>query len=321
MVDEAVERTPARRDGVVEGFEGQARLQMIGERPAHDLARIGVHDDGDVDERLAQSDIGNVGDPYLIDARGDKPARQIGDDLVTVPAHRRARDERLEAQAQEVVEPHQPAHPLGVDDDPFAPQLLGDAPVSVVAVLQGDALDRIAQIGVLAPRLVGSETAVIAGPRQLRDLAQMLNVMRSALAFALRLLVRAQALDERVESFAPCAGVSGESASASRKALRKKSRSSCWRPTMRSSSSMRAFALASSATGAEGPEASGGEPARAAPAPPPPPRARGQASGLACGSARLRLRAARPSATRTKACARSPAPSTPSPEPRQTLTA
>ena len=83
----------------------------------------------------------------------------------------------LKRRLKRLSEPHQPAHPLGVDDEPFAQQFPDDAPVAVVAVLQGDALNGVAQIGVLAPRLVRPETAIIAGPRKLRDPAQMLNLV------------------------------------------------------------------------------------------------------------------------------------------------
>ena len=53
MMDEAGRRI-ARRDRQVERRQGQARLQMIVERPADDLAREGVEDDGEIDKRLRQ---------------------------------------------------------------------------------------------------------------------------------------------------------------------------------------------------------------------------------------------------------------------------
>src|SRR5271155_3762252 len=55
----------------------QARLEMIGERPADHFAREGVEDDRQIDEVLGQPDIGDVGDPDLIEAARSKPARQV----------------------------------------------------------------------------------------------------------------------------------------------------------------------------------------------------------------------------------------------------
>ncbi len=78
---------------------------------------------------------------------------------------------------------------------------------------------------------------IIAGARNAAQPAQPLNV-RIVVGLALRLW-RAHRFDDRVEVGAmPLGGA----ASVSRKALRKKSRSTCWRPIVRSSSAMRAFA-------------------------------------------------------------------------------
>src|ERR1700728_5465141 len=104
-------------------------------------------------------------------------ARQIAHDLITMSAVRGARDKRLVAQAEEVIEPHQPAHPLGVDDETFAPQLLGDPAIAVEPIGQRDAMNRIANVGVVAPGLARREMAIIAGSRQPGELTQMLNFM------------------------------------------------------------------------------------------------------------------------------------------------
>jgi hypothetical protein len=138
--------------------------------------------------------------------------RQIAHDLITMSAVRGARDERLVAQAQEIIEPHQPTHPLGVDDESFALQLLGDPAIAVEAVGQCDAMDRIANVGVVALGFTRREMTIIAGPRQLCELTQMLNLMDRLLGrarrfvFALRLLRRAQIFDEREELVSPRAG-------------------------------------------------------------------------------------------------------------------
>ena len=139
-------------------------------------------------------------------------ARQIAHDLITMSAVRGARDERLVAQAQEIIEPHQPTHSLGVDDEAFALQLLSDPAIAVEAVGQCDAMDRIANVGVVALEFTRREMAIIAGPRQLCELTQMLNLMDRLLGrarrfvFALQLLRRAQIFDEREELVSPRAG-------------------------------------------------------------------------------------------------------------------
>ena len=121
-------------------------------------------------------------------------------------------DKRLVAQAQEIIEPHQPTHPLGVDDEPFARQLPGDPAIAVEPIRQRDAMDLIANVGIVALGFVRREMTIIAGSRQLRELTQMLNLVSRLLGrarrsvFALRLLRRAQTFDERVELLSPRAG-------------------------------------------------------------------------------------------------------------------
>ena len=134
MMDQVLQRAAARGDGLVERFERQAGLQMIGERPTHDFAGEGVHHHRQINEVLRQSDVGDVGDPDMIGRGEHGLSRQIAHDLITMSAVRGARNERLVAQAQEVIEPHQPANALGVDDEPFTLQLLGDPAIAVEPV-------------------------------------------------------------------------------------------------------------------------------------------------------------------------------------------
>jgi hypothetical protein len=56
VVDEASRRI-ARFDRLVERVLGQARREMVVERPSHPSAREGVDDDGEIDESLRQPDI------------------------------------------------------------------------------------------------------------------------------------------------------------------------------------------------------------------------------------------------------------------------
>jgi len=56
VMDEAGRRI-ARGERLVERVHGQARLEMVVERPSHHSAREGVDDDGEIDESLRQPDI------------------------------------------------------------------------------------------------------------------------------------------------------------------------------------------------------------------------------------------------------------------------
>ena len=106
---------------LVERRDGEPGLQMIVERPAHHLAREGVDHDGEIDEALGEPDVGDVGDPDLVDCGGDQPAREMGADREAVPAVGGARNEGLRPQREQVVLTHQPQHALGVEDQPLAP--------------------------------------------------------------------------------------------------------------------------------------------------------------------------------------------------------
>ncbi len=91
-----------------------------------------------------------------------------------------------------------------------------------MAVRQRDALDEIAQVGILAGRGMRAEMAIVAGARHLGEGAQAPDV-GVVLGKALR-LERDHFFDDRVEMGAPPFGLV---ASQSRKASRKKCRSAC----------------------------------------------------------------------------------------------
>ena len=97
MVDEAVERGIASQDRHVERFDGQACFEMAVERPANDLARERVDDHGQIDEVFGKPNVGDVGDPQLVEAAWPRPARQVGANDEAVTAVRRTRNERLGA--------------------------------------------------------------------------------------------------------------------------------------------------------------------------------------------------------------------------------
>src|ERR1700752_3257249 len=159
-----------------------------------------------------------------------------------MPAVGRVRNERLLAQAEQIVLAHEAQHVLVVDLQAMdAPQLSADPPVAIEAVFERDLLDFVAQILFRPLGFTDFAEAIEAGARHAAEQAQMLD--REA---ALRLL-RGHFFNDRVD------GVARDDrsrASMSRKASRKKSRSICCLPILRSSSAMRACARPSSVSGA-----------------------------------------------------------------------
>jgi hypothetical protein len=98
---------------------------MVFEREAHDLARESVDDDREIDKVFGEPDVGDVGDPHLIEAGQLQPAHEVGRDRAVVVAHCRARNEGLGAQRQQIVRARQPRRLLGVDDQALAAQFMG----------------------------------------------------------------------------------------------------------------------------------------------------------------------------------------------------
>ena len=82
MMDEAVGRRISRGQGQVERLQGERGLQMVGERKADHFARERVDDDREIDEVLGEPDIGDVGDPDLVEAGRLQPARKVRPDRV-----------------------------------------------------------------------------------------------------------------------------------------------------------------------------------------------------------------------------------------------
>lgn len=97
-MNQAVGGRVARHQRHVQRLDRQPRLQMIVERPADDFSRERVEHYGEIDEGLAEPDIGDVGDPYLIEARRLEAAGQIGYDRKIMTAVGGARNKRAGAQ-------------------------------------------------------------------------------------------------------------------------------------------------------------------------------------------------------------------------------
>jgi hypothetical protein len=61
-------------------------------------------------------------------------------------------NERLAAQAQQIVVAHKAQHPLGIDDQALAPEAGGDAPIALVTIFERKLVDSITQIRIVARR-------------------------------------------------------------------------------------------------------------------------------------------------------------------------
>ena len=113
-------------DGLLQRVEHEVRRRAAADAPAHDPPRVGVDDEGDVDEALPGGDVGEVADPQPI-RRG----------RVELPPHavQRARcsrvlDRRLHGLASHrPAQPHgahQPLHGAAGDRDALAAELAPD---------------------------------------------------------------------------------------------------------------------------------------------------------------------------------------------------
>jgi hypothetical protein len=78
VVDEPEAGDVPGRQGLVQRLQGELRAQVVGQGPADHLAGEDVEHHGQIDERLRQPDIGNVGRPQLVEASQDQAARQMG---------------------------------------------------------------------------------------------------------------------------------------------------------------------------------------------------------------------------------------------------
>src|SRR5215831_15450995 len=190
--------------------------------------RIGIQDDRQINKFLFQPDVGDIGHPELIHAGQDHLGSQVGIDLQAVVGVGGRHYKPALDDAQEIVFPHDPLHPLTIDVPLAGLQLRGDSPASIGRPLQGDLLDLIAQVHVRQGRLHRVQKTVVAGAAESGYLAHVKHAHpRPCFYFFFDLLVEAapvlRARSRRCSS--TCC-----------KARFKKSISiACW-PTLRSSS-------------------------------------------------------------------------------------
>ena len=94
---------PPIRQRHIQGRQGQARLQMIVKRPAHDLAAEGVQHYRQIDEAVRQPDIGDVGHPQPVDSHRLHAPGQVRIDAEAMIGVRGRRRIGPLPQAQQVV--------------------------------------------------------------------------------------------------------------------------------------------------------------------------------------------------------------------------
>jgi len=87
----------------------------------------------------------DIGHPQLIEAVQHDTAGKIGNDAPVVARVRCRWHKRGLAQAQKVVSAHQAQHPPVIGLPAFTPQESADPSVAVVAMVEGQALNGVAQ--------------------------------------------------------------------------------------------------------------------------------------------------------------------------------
>lgn len=118
----------AAPQGHLERVDDELGAQEVGDRPAHDAARPGVEDDGQIDLAGLGRVFGNVADPEPVRARHAKGAV---DEILTGALGRVsacARPVAAAVHALDASSAHQPFHALATDPAPGPPSATRRAP-------------------------------------------------------------------------------------------------------------------------------------------------------------------------------------------------
>jgi hypothetical protein len=115
-----------------------------------------------------------VGDPELIEAAQDHAAGKIGNEAVMSGVRRRWGKRDL-TQALEIILPHQSQYPLVISLQAFALQESGDPPVAVVAMLNCQALNGIAQPSLFLTWRRQLPVSIVPGATDAGELAHSLD--------------------------------------------------------------------------------------------------------------------------------------------------
>jgi hypothetical protein len=140
MVDHPRQRMPLC-EGILQRRERQPGGQCALQRPAHDLAGIGIEPHRQIHTLALQPDGGAGRDPELIDPGQREATGEIQLHLqVLLGIGHDHEGPRLDR--QQVVCPHEPPHPFVVDQEAAPPEFRCEAPVALPApVGDGDSLN------------------------------------------------------------------------------------------------------------------------------------------------------------------------------------
>ena len=119
---------------LIQRFHGKRGIEMGSQRPAHDLAREAVENDGEIGEGLAQANVSDIRHPDLVRPRRHQAAQQIRHNEEGVAAVRGGWGKRLAAHRDEVVLVHKPLNPLGIYNHARTPEDCGNAPIAIESV-------------------------------------------------------------------------------------------------------------------------------------------------------------------------------------------
>ncbi len=125
--------------------ESSASSSPTEEGPADHAAREGIQHYGQIHKLGSQANVGDVGDPKLVDSRRGEVASQVRVNRQTVSRIGRRDHEGAPAYAQQIVLPHHPQHTLVIDRETLPLQFRRNSAVSVRRRFQSGFLHLIAQ--------------------------------------------------------------------------------------------------------------------------------------------------------------------------------
>src|SRR2546426_11675703 len=97
--------------GRLQSLLSHTAVELPADAPTHHTSRVDIQNHRQVYELLLQSNVGNIGDPQLIDRTQYHPPRQIRIDAPSMGAVG-GHDETSSSNAQKVVFPHEPQYAL-----------------------------------------------------------------------------------------------------------------------------------------------------------------------------------------------------------------
>src|SRR5258708_5179517 len=123
---------------LIQRVQGKRGIEIGSQRPAHDLAREAVENDGEIGESLAQANVSDICHPDLVRSRRHQATQQIGHNEKAVAAVRGGWSKRPAAHRDEVILAHKPLNPLGIYYHARTPEQGRDPAVAIESVTQAE---------------------------------------------------------------------------------------------------------------------------------------------------------------------------------------